>query len=511
MRVDSHSIKSTYDRPSVTRLPQLDLLRGIAVLLVIARHLPFGYSYAGQLAPSVKIAFDFGWTGVDLFFVLSGFLVGGLLFKEWQRRSALDIRRFLIRRAFKIWPAYFIYVIAMGILYIWDGSLGPPRQLLTLIFPNLLHLQSYVLTPLPHTWSLSVEEHFYLALPLVLLFVANRRHERRHALKAMLSIGACILILLFGAHYALRSFLPLQSLPTNMQPYVRPYLLPEFLWFVVFQLSSLLVIFVLLPRFWKSNRNDLTALPLVVATVLILCSGFRLWSHSVSADLEIDWTYVFCASHLRIDSLLFGVLLGYFHHFWEQRVRRVASHRTLLCVVGIALVSCAVYNPVPFLTSYYVLGFNLLYVGYGCLLLAVVYTPLGEGWLGKCLASFPARALSFIGCYSYSIYLWHITPFRFRMDQWIYDSLIPGFPIELRWLAITIVSIGGAILLGVLMAKVIEQPFLRLRDRIFPGHADSLVLTAQRQQPAGKHEPAIIRKDRSRIGGERSAEVAFVR
>jgi peptidoglycan/LPS O-acetylase OafA/YrhL len=505
MHLTSHFIKSTHYGPRLSRLPQLDLLRGIAVLLVIARHFPIGYSDAGQLAPFVKIAFDFGWTGVDLFFVLSGFLVGGLLFKEWQRRSALDIRRFLVRRAFKIWPAYFIYVIVMGVFYLWDGSLGPPRQLLTLIFPNFLHLQSYVLTPFTHTWSLSVEEHFYLALPLVLLLVANRHHERVHALKIMLLIAACVVMLLFGAHYALGSFLPLQSLPGAMQTYVRPYLLPEFLGLVTLQLSSLFLIFVLLPRFCKSDVNALSALPLVVTSVLILCVGFRVCSQSLSARLEIDWTYVFCATHLRIDSLFFGVLLGYCHHFWKERVRRVASYRTLLCVVGVALVSCVVYNLVPSVTSYYLLGFNLLYLGYGCLLLAFVHTPLGEGWLGKCLASFPARALSFIGYYSYSIYLWHITPFRFRMDQWIYQSMTPGFPTELCWVATTIISIGGTIILGVLMAKLIEQPFLRVRDRIFPALADSPVLAAQRQQPVPPSS------GRTEAGSAVSAEVAFVR
>ena len=75
---------ATLAEHKAVRLPQLDFLRGVAVLLVITRHLTYGYTDAGRLGPLVKIGFDLGWTGVDLFFVLSGFLVGGLLFKEWR-------------------------------------------------------------------------------------------------------------------------------------------------------------------------------------------------------------------------------------------------------------------------------------------------------------------------------------------------------------------------------------------------------------------------------------------
>src|SRR5262249_62023019 len=106
MRVDRPTLALPDNQSwSAGRLPQLDFLRGIAVLLVIANHLPgqLPIPSTGYFAPFVKVASDFGWTGVDLFFVLSGFLVGGLIFKEWQQRSAFDIRRFLIRRAFKIW------------------------------------------------------------------------------------------------------------------------------------------------------------------------------------------------------------------------------------------------------------------------------------------------------------------------------------------------------------------------------------------------------------------------
>src|SRR6266851_2933114 len=80
------------------RNPALDALRGAAVLVVFSRHIAF------------PIIGRFGWVGVDLFFVLSGFLVSGLLFREFQRTGHVQPGRFLIRRAFKIYPQFYFMI-----------------------------------------------------------------------------------------------------------------------------------------------------------------------------------------------------------------------------------------------------------------------------------------------------------------------------------------------------------------------------------------------------------------
>ena len=87
----SHAAKSS-------RNLQLDILRGIAIVLVLIRHPVMRPDEAGSLSPVAKILHNFGWTGVDLFFVLSGFLIGGLLIKEIKNSSRLDVKRFIIRR-----------------------------------------------------------------------------------------------------------------------------------------------------------------------------------------------------------------------------------------------------------------------------------------------------------------------------------------------------------------------------------------------------------------------------
>jgi peptidoglycan/LPS O-acetylase OafA/YrhL len=134
-----------------SRNQSLDVLRGIAVLLVIANH----YRY--------YIFCRVGWIGVDLFFVLSGFLISGLLFSDLQAHGKISLSRFFIRRGLKIYPAFYVF---LG----FTALIVPMRQG---IFSEIFFLQSYLPRMWGHTWSLAVEEHFYIALPLILLLLVR--------------------------------------------------------------------------------------------------------------------------------------------------------------------------------------------------------------------------------------------------------------------------------------------------------------------------------------------------
>ncbi|MGC1383685.1 MAG: acyltransferase, partial [Candidatus Acidiferrales bacterium] len=89
------------------RMRELDFLRGIAILMVMAYHFeqaPADHPILRAIQTPGKML---GQTGVDVFFVLSGFLVGGLLLKEYKITGKLRTKRFLLRRGLKIWPAYY--------------------------------------------------------------------------------------------------------------------------------------------------------------------------------------------------------------------------------------------------------------------------------------------------------------------------------------------------------------------------------------------------------------------
>jgi peptidoglycan/LPS O-acetylase OafA/YrhL len=116
-----------------------------------------------------------GWIGVDLFFVLSGFLVSGLLFQEYKSRSSVNISRFLIRRGFKIYPGFWVLIAVTAVPRI---AAGAPLEIHQLISEGLF-IQSYVEGLWEHTWSLAVEEHFYLLLALMTACLLRSRRSDR--------------------------------------------------------------------------------------------------------------------------------------------------------------------------------------------------------------------------------------------------------------------------------------------------------------------------------------------
>jgi peptidoglycan/LPS O-acetylase OafA/YrhL len=142
-----------------SRNQSLDVLRGIAILMVLFCH------YFLVVRPQDQWANTFG-RGVDLFFVLSGFLISGLLFREFKRNGSIDIKRFWIRRGFKIYPAFYVFTFSTiaGWMAVFHKFPKP-------IIADLFFVQSYSPNIWIYTWSLAVEEHFYLLLPLLLLLL----------------------------------------------------------------------------------------------------------------------------------------------------------------------------------------------------------------------------------------------------------------------------------------------------------------------------------------------------
>lgn len=136
------------------------MVRGVAILLAMGwhiNHIGTGNRYLDIL---LYPGSQFGWVGVDLFFVLSGFLIGGMILREVGKTGSFDYGAFLIRRIFRLWPTLYFFLFSMLLLggFSWRDW----------FWQIALHLQNYVHTKsATHLWSLAVEEHFYIVLGMI--------------------------------------------------------------------------------------------------------------------------------------------------------------------------------------------------------------------------------------------------------------------------------------------------------------------------------------------------------
>src|SRR5579884_2382866 len=147
---------------SATHTPQLDGIRGVAILLVLASHyLLFPETSVVASFPLIKLA-GVGWIGVDLFFVLSGFLLGGILID--QKGTDGYFRRFYLRRAARMLPLYYVWLFACVFL----GWAKPDWSYWVLAQNWTMAIARRMSSPaLGISWSLGVEEQFYLVLTIV--------------------------------------------------------------------------------------------------------------------------------------------------------------------------------------------------------------------------------------------------------------------------------------------------------------------------------------------------------
>ena len=155
------------------RLKSLDILRAFALFLVLGRHVDVYPGYNLFWKGLTKRWFMGGWVGVDLFFVLSGFLISGLLFSEHKQFGCISFKRFFIRRGFKIYPPFY-FMIILSIL----GGFNADRYARSNLSSEFFFLQDYVVGIWNHTWSLGVEEKFYCFLPLLLIVLSCQSKKR---------------------------------------------------------------------------------------------------------------------------------------------------------------------------------------------------------------------------------------------------------------------------------------------------------------------------------------------
>jgi peptidoglycan/LPS O-acetylase OafA/YrhL len=168
----------------VPRIPSLDGLRALSIALVLVAHVR-GTKYAPALSWMSTFG-DLGNLGVRIFFVISGFVITRLLYREIDRTGGISLSGFLRRRAIRIVPAFATYVAALALAATMGVVVVEPRDLLSALTftTNFDADRSWYVG---HLWSLSVEQQFYLCWPILLVVVGRSRMA--WAAGALLIIG----------------------------------------------------------------------------------------------------------------------------------------------------------------------------------------------------------------------------------------------------------------------------------------------------------------------------------
>jgi peptidoglycan/LPS O-acetylase OafA/YrhL len=377
------------------RNKRLDILRCAAVILVLGRH--------GVMEGVWK---ETGWAGVDLFFVLSGFLISGLLFSEYKKKESIDLLRFFIRRGFKIYPAFYLMLLTTFVVAASYGVYVAPGVWLR----EILFFQNYKHGIWRHTWTLAVEEHFYLLLPLFLLALIRLSKNR--------------------------------SNPFRSIPYV----------------YGALATVILAMRYATANQQ-----------------GFRFE----------DAPKVLFPTHMRIDALFFGVVLGYLHHFQPEFIPNLLKSRKNRLFIQAATAIClscilATYEESRFMLSF---GLTLVQLGFGGVLVLSLYAQLPTtATFWSALGRRVGNAFAYVGEYSYSIYLWHVAIVAHALGV-----IVAVVPVHLGPTVQTVVYVALSIGVGILMTRIVEFPALALRNRLFPSAAGAATEVQPTEMPAAAH------------------------
>jgi peptidoglycan/LPS O-acetylase OafA/YrhL len=183
-------------------VPTLDVLRSIAILVVFSGH--YAFEFEGVHWVQRLPMFFWGWTGVDLFFVLSGYLIGTQLWKEVKRANGIRIGRFLLRRGLRIWPLYYAFVGFVG----FEGLLG---RNISGLWSDACFLSNYFHCQIGGGWSLSTEEQFYILAPVSIALFSLILKPRR---LWIVPVGGLLVLLMNRAiviHYSTLSITDLRQ------------------------------------------------------------------------------------------------------------------------------------------------------------------------------------------------------------------------------------------------------------------------------------------------------------
>jgi peptidoglycan/LPS O-acetylase OafA/YrhL len=385
--VGSASIDSGTERDG--RLAALDGVRGVAILIVLIHNAAFVLGPSSLYPLKIVSALTAtGWVGVQLFFVLSGFLITGILLETRHQRGYF--RKFYVRRTLRIFPLYYAFLCGALLLFPlvadpgWTDVARRNQWWYWTYTTNWGGPFGHVIPGLSHFWSLAVEEQFYLFWPLVVWFLSPR------ALRDL-----CVVVI--GATPFIRWILTDLGLPTAAS----------------YQFTV--------------ARWDALAFGALLAVLMRDADGRATLERRLGA-----------ITALSVAALV--VFLAVEHGFHED-VRSVqVIGQTIAAALSFSLVGIGA-RPAPPETS-----------------------PLHR--------TLSAPALSFLGKYSYAIYVFHF-PIHRLASQWLSDA-VNGEDTYWRLLRLLVYVAGVAaasIVAAMLSWRMIEKPFLDLKERLAPRHS----------------------------------------
>ena len=366
------------ERPLGHKLLGLDHLRAFAILIVFLYHYKGLFPHPEWIGSIGK----FGWTGVDLFFVLSGYLISSQLFLTIAQKKKIIFRTFFLKRFFRIIPAY---LVVLALYFLFPAlrereGLAPLWKYFT--FTQNIGLDLRFHGTFSHAWSLCIEEQFYLFLPLLLILLVYFR---------VIKWGIAVLGLLFACGFVVRLYS------------------------------------------WSA-----------------LLSPF-----SGTDDFWIHWyKWIYYPTYCRLDGLLIGVSIAAIYQFRPTLKVAIQKWGNTLLLISLIILTGAYFlclDEQTFGAS--VFGLPLVSFGYGVMVLSAI-SP--ASYLYKFNSAVTAR----IATLSYAIYLTHKITIHITHEQ--FSRLGISEESNLMFLLCIGTSLAGALLLN----KIIEQPFLRLRDTL---------------------------------------------
>lgn len=236
-------------------IPSLNGLRAFSILLVILSHLLIVESFPEGIKILLR-PFANGEIGVRIFFVISGFLITWLLLKEREKTGRINLRKFYVRRLLRIFPVFYFYILVVWITGKILGNEVQPEIILT----SAAYLQNFAFAGshwlLAHSWSLAVEEQFYLIWPWI-----SKKVNR------LLPVYMLVLVFVIGA---------LARVVAYKYPSVSNFLLLPFLQHADFLFSGCMLAFM---RFNKNNRLDallkrISGLEVLLGLFLVFVLGY---------------------------------------------------------------------------------------------------------------------------------------------------------------------------------------------------------------------------------------------